>query len=194
VGCAEQASCMIATAEQRTSKGARRRPARPLPTTLAAAMLPRPATRCQGRDTTLSAPTRAWPGWFQPAQAGQPARPAPAEKPGRPGNQPIRGFRSLLDHLATLTRNDLRYGRPGGRAPVMAVPCVHPARTGSHSGTEIRACRDPGAGWSSTVAVTGRVAAGPVGWLGVGLPWPAGCPSCSRVAAWNCSSTWPIST
>ncbi len=33
---------------------------------------------------------------------------------------------------------------------------------------------------------------GPAGWLGVGLPWLAGCPSCSRVAAWTCSSTWPI--
>jgi hypothetical protein len=33
----------------------------------------------------------------------------------------------------------------------------------------------------------------PVGWLGVGIPWLAGCPSCSRVAVWTCSSTWPIS-
>jgi DDE family transposase len=39
-----------------------------------------------------------------------PAAGAKAARKTGPGNQPIRGFRSLLDHLATLTRNDLRYG------------------------------------------------------------------------------------
>jgi DDE family transposase len=43
-----------------------------------------------------------------PARRSPAARTKAARKTG-PGNQPIRGFRGLLDHLATLTRNDLRY-------------------------------------------------------------------------------------
>jgi hypothetical protein len=39
-----------------------------------------------------------------------PSADAKAARKTGPGNQPIRGFRGLLDHLATLTRNDLRYG------------------------------------------------------------------------------------
>jgi Transposase DDE domain len=42
-----------------------------------------------------------------------------ARKTG-PGNQPLRGFRDLLDHLATLTRNDLRYGQV--TIPALAEP------------------------------------------------------------------------
>src|ERR1700722_2036361 len=42
----------------------------------------------------LRAPTRAWPGWSQPAQAGDPARPAPPEKPGRAGRRGSRPSRS----------------------------------------------------------------------------------------------------
>jgi hypothetical protein len=37
--------------------------------------------------------------------------------------QPARSFRTLLDHLATLTRNDIRYGGPNGPVvPTLAVP------------------------------------------------------------------------
>jgi len=40
-----------------------------------------------------------------------PSADAKAARKTGPGKQPIRGFRDLLDHLATLTRNDLRYGQ-----------------------------------------------------------------------------------
>jgi Transposase DDE domain len=51
-------------------------------------------------------PQRANP--VAPARRSASADTKAARKTG-PGNQPIRGFRGLLDHLATLTRNDLRY-------------------------------------------------------------------------------------
>ena len=63
-----------------------------------------------------------------PPQRGNPVAPArrspsanakAARKTG-PGKQPIRGFRGLLDHLATLTRNDLRYGQV--TIPALAEP------------------------------------------------------------------------
>jgi len=63
-----------------------------------------------------------------PPQRGNPvatARRSPladakaARKTG-PGKQPIRGFGDLLDHLATLTRNDLRYGQ--ATIPALAEP------------------------------------------------------------------------
>jgi len=37
-------------------------------------------------------------------------------------NQPVRSFRALLDHLATLTRNDIHYGADGPTVPTLAVP------------------------------------------------------------------------
>ena len=37
-------------------------------------------------------------------------------------NQPVRSFRTLLDHLATLTRNDIQYGPDGPIVPALAVP------------------------------------------------------------------------
>jgi Transposase DDE domain len=37
-------------------------------------------------------------------------------------NQPVRSFRGLLDHLATLTRNDLRYGTDGPVVPTLTEP------------------------------------------------------------------------
>ena len=52
-------------------------------------------------------PQRASP--VAPARRSAAADAKAARKTG-PGSQPIRGFRDLLDHLATLTRNDLRYG------------------------------------------------------------------------------------
>ena len=37
-------------------------------------------------------------------------------------DQPARSFRTLLDHLATLTRNDIRYGPDGPVVPTLAIP------------------------------------------------------------------------
>jgi len=51
--------------------------------------------------------------------------PAAARKASRhkdADNQPVRSFRSLLDHLATLTRNDIQYGPDGPIVPTLAVP------------------------------------------------------------------------
>jgi hypothetical protein len=36
--------------------------------------------------------------------------------------QPVRSFRGLLDHLATLTRNDIQYGPDGPTVPTLAIP------------------------------------------------------------------------
>ena len=54
-----------------------------------------------------------------PARRSPTADAKAARKTG-PGKQPIRGFRGLLDHLATLTRNDLRYGQ--ATIPALAEP------------------------------------------------------------------------
>jgi hypothetical protein len=63
-----------------------------------------------------------------PPQRGNPVAPArrsasagakAARKTG-PGKQPIRSFRDVLDHLATLTRNELRYGQV--TIPALAEP------------------------------------------------------------------------
>lgn len=53
-------------------------------------------------------PARANP--VTPARRSPSAAAKAARKQG-PGQQPLRSFRGLLDHLATLTRNDLRYGQ-----------------------------------------------------------------------------------
>jgi Transposase DDE domain len=53
-------------------------------------------------------PARASP--VAPARRSASADAKAARKTG-PGNQPIRSFRDVIDHLATLTRNDLRYGQ-----------------------------------------------------------------------------------
>ena len=37
-------------------------------------------------------------------------------------DQPVRSFRILLDHLGTLTRNDIQYGTDGPLVPTLAVP------------------------------------------------------------------------
>ena len=37
-------------------------------------------------------------------------------------DQPVRSFRTLLDHLGTLTRNDIQYGVDGPTVPTLAVP------------------------------------------------------------------------
>jgi hypothetical protein len=54
-----------------------------------------------------------------PARRSASADAKAARKTG-PGNQPIRSFRDLLGHLATLTRNDLRYGQV--TIPALAEP------------------------------------------------------------------------
>jgi hypothetical protein len=36
--------------------------------------------------------------------------------------QPVRSFRGLLDHLATLTRNNIQYGPGGPIVPTLAIP------------------------------------------------------------------------
>jgi hypothetical protein len=63
-----------------------------------------------------------------PPQRGNPVAPArrspsadtKASRKTGPGNQAIRSFRDILDHLATLTRNDLRYGQT--TIPALAEP------------------------------------------------------------------------
>jgi Transposase DDE domain len=56
--------------------------------------------------------------------ARSPAATAKASRHRDPHDQPVRSFRGLLDHLATLTRNDLRYGDTENAAtvPTLAVP------------------------------------------------------------------------
>jgi hypothetical protein len=54
-----------------------------------------------------------------PARRSAAAGAKAARKTG-PGKQPIRSFRGLLDHLATLTRNDLNYGQ--ATIPALAEP------------------------------------------------------------------------
>ena len=39
-----------------------------------------------------------------------------------PAGQPYRSFRGLLEHLATLTRNQVRFGGAGTEIPVLAEP------------------------------------------------------------------------
>ena len=39
-------------------------------------------------------------------------------------DQPVRSFRALLEHLATLTRNDIKYGTNGPTIPTLAIPTL----------------------------------------------------------------------
>jgi hypothetical protein len=64
-------------------------------------------------------PTRADP--VAPAQRSTAATAKAARRTDHHG-QPVRSFRSLLDHLATLTRNDIQYGPDGPVVPTLAVP------------------------------------------------------------------------
>jgi hypothetical protein len=64
-------------------------------------------------------PQRANP--VAPARRSVSADAKAARKTG-PGTQRIRGFRDLLDHLATLTRNDLSYGQM--TIPALAEPTL----------------------------------------------------------------------
>jgi hypothetical protein len=51
--------------------------------------------------------------------------------------QPVRSFRALLDHLATLTRNDIQYGTTGPTVPTLAVPTPTQRRAFELLGTPI---------------------------------------------------------
>jgi Transposase DDE domain len=62
-------------------------------------------------------PARANP--VAPARRSPSADAKAARKTG-PGKQPVRSFRDIIDHLATLTRNDLRYGQ--ATIPALAEP------------------------------------------------------------------------
>ena len=62
-------------------------------------------------------PARASP--VAPARRSASADARASRKTG-PGRQPIRSFRDIIDHLATLTRNDLRYGQ--AVIPALAEP------------------------------------------------------------------------
>jgi hypothetical protein len=62
-------------------------------------------------------PARANP--VAPARRSASADAKAARKTGL-GKQPIRSFRTIIDHLATLTRNDLRYGQ--ATIPALAEP------------------------------------------------------------------------
>jgi hypothetical protein len=52
-------------------------------------------------------------------------------------NQPLHDFRGLLDHLATLTRNDIRYGTDGPTLPTLAEPTPLQRRAFTLLGTPI---------------------------------------------------------
>ena len=54
-----------------------------------------------------------------PARRSAAATAKAARKTG-PGRQPVRSFRDIIDHLGTLTRNDLRYGH--ATVPTLAEP------------------------------------------------------------------------
>ena len=69
-----------------------------------------------------------------PARRSPSAAAKAARKTG-PGKQPIRGFRDILDHLATLTRNELGYGQ--AIVPVLAEPTPDQRRAFDLIGTPI---------------------------------------------------------
>src|ERR1035438_6215360 len=56
-----------------------------------------------------------------PARRSPSASARAAFKTG-PGKQPIRGFRDLIDHLATLTRNQVRFAGTRATVPMLAEP------------------------------------------------------------------------
>jgi hypothetical protein len=48
--------------------------------------------------------------------------PRPSLHPARPGRPPYRSFRGLLEHLATLTRNRVRFADAAVTVPMLAEP------------------------------------------------------------------------
>ena len=60
----------------------------------------------------------------QPGRPRPPLRPCPGQGliPARPAGRPYRSFRGLLDHLATLTRNQARFAGTAVTVPMLAEP------------------------------------------------------------------------
>ena len=77
-------------------------------------------------------PARANP--VTPARRSASAEAKASRKTG-PGKQQVRSFRDLLDHLATLTRNDMRYGH--AVVPALAEPTPDQRRAFDLIGTTI---------------------------------------------------------
>jgi hypothetical protein len=69
--------------------------------------------------TDQAPPVRTDP--IAPAQRSDAATRKASRRTDRTG-QPVRSFRALLDHLGTLTRNDIQYGPDGPVVPTLAVP------------------------------------------------------------------------
>ena len=63
----------------------------------------------------------------QPGRARPPLGPRPGQGllPARPAGRPYRSFRGLLDHLATLTRNQVRFAGTAATVPMLAEPTSH---------------------------------------------------------------------
>jgi hypothetical protein len=72
----------------------------------------------------------------KPAQRS-PAAQAKASRRHDPNGTPLRSFRGLLDHLATLTRNDLRYHHTTTEVPTLAEPTPEQRRAFDLIGTPI---------------------------------------------------------
>ena len=68
------------------------------------------AERCLGRTTPVT-----------PAQRS-PAAQSKASGQHDPAGQPYRSFRGLLEHLATLTRNQVRFTGTRAEVPMLAEP------------------------------------------------------------------------
>ncbi len=84
--------------------------------------------------TDQDRPTRTDP--VAPAQRSAAAT-RKASRRKDPDDQPVRSFRTLLDHLATLTRNDIQYGPDGPVVPTLAVPTPTQRRVFKLLGTVI---------------------------------------------------------
>ena len=71
--------------------------------------------------TDTAPPQRANP--VAPAERSDAAT-AKASRKHDANDRPVRSFRALLDHLGTLTRNDIRYGAtdPAPVVPTLALP------------------------------------------------------------------------
>ena len=52
-------------------------------------------------------------------------------------DQPVRSFQTLLDHLTTLTRNDIRYGTNGPTIATLTTPTDLQRRIFEHIGAPI---------------------------------------------------------
>jgi hypothetical protein len=71
-----------------------------------------------------------------PAQRSTHAQ-AKASRQQTPDGHPLRSFRGLLDHLATLTRNDIRYHGTNTEVPTLAEPTPEQRRAFDLIGTPI---------------------------------------------------------